>query len=191
MPRVEACDQGSVCRNSIQLRGDALAMCRMCRLAPGNEEFPGHYWRPIQAHAQHPVLRQEKIDKARAKQQANIQKRMNRDRGRMKVQRQAVHAEKSTERKIIQATKNSGRVNRDGDHKAGGFITLDTKNQSLRDNPVVQMAELAKVRGDAVNAGNQIGGLVLRNRHNVGVVVFDEKDFARVFLGGDSGNGNQ
>lgn len=163
----------------------------LCRLAPGNENLSAHYWKPENGRLKHPALLREKFTKARERKAERIKQKRSADPIRKRVQRQAQRAEKSTERNIIKATKNSGRANRDGDHKAGGFITLDTKNQSLRDNPVVLLIELSKVRNDAMNAGNQIGGLVLRNRHNVGVVVFDEKDFARVFLGGDSGNGNQ
>lgn len=191
MPQVESCDTGSSCLNSVESRGEGQSKCLFCRLAPGNENLARDYFKPVDGRSKHPVLREEKHQKARAKTAESIQKRLSRDRGRQKVQRQAARAEKATERNIIAATKNSGRSNRDGDHTAAGFITLDTKNQSQREHPVVLLSELSKVQSDARNAGNSIGGLVLRNKHGVGVVVFYEQDFARVILGGDKGNGSQ
>jgi hypothetical protein len=190
MPQVQSCDQGSSCQNSVENRGETGNKCLFCRLAPGNENLGRDHWKPTDGRTDHLVLKEEKINKSRVQKVERAQKRGSRDKGRKKVQKQAQRAEKSTERNIIEATKNSGRSSRDGDHIAGGFITLDTKHQSQREHPVVLLSELSKVQQDARNAGNSIGGLVLRNKHGVGVVVFNEQDFARVILGGDRGNGN-
>ena len=174
---------GWLCRNSILVTSESLARCNLCRLSPtgGSDR---DYWVPTddarRNRTKHPVIeaekREERIGRMRKKQQVKKE----RDRSRVNVGRQAASAEKRTERNIIQATKNSGRSHMDGDHLSAGQITLDTKHQSLRANPIVLLSELEKVRGDAVRAGAAIGGLVLRNKNNVGVVVFAERDYARI-----------
>jgi hypothetical protein len=106
--------------------------------------------------------------------------RLNRDKVRQARLRLATHAEKTTQKNIIRATKNSGRTDKDGDHVAGGYVTLDTKLQSKRLNPVVIATELAKVRNDSASAKTMVGGLVLRSKTGLGVVVFHEDDFAKI-----------
>lgn len=183
MARATSCESGiEWCQNSVENAGEGRQKCTFCRLAPDNEHVSGQYWRPINRLMRHPVLKQEQRDAARGRAQAAHQRRLTRDKGKQRVLRRAGKAEQTTERNIIVATKNSGRSNRDGDHIAAGQITLDTKLQSTRDNPVVLLSELAKVREDAARAGNVIGGLVLRNRSGVGVIVFSEADFARSIL---------
>lgn len=86
-------------------------------------------------------------------------KKLTADKGKRKVLKLAVRAEKQTERQLIHATKNSGRSNKDGDHVAAGEITLDTKLQSKRTNPVILLHELVKVGEDARRAGNWMGAL--------------------------------
>jgi hypothetical protein len=161
--------------------GGLREKCSLCRLAPGNEDRTTHHWVPVEKLLDpHPVLRDEKTF-ARIKKSKDAQlKRLGKDRSKVKVLKRAARSEAAVGSAALEATKNSGRSNKDGDWKAGGFVTLDNKDQSNRDNPVVTLSELSKVRQDAVRAGNQIGGLVLRNRHGVGVVVFDEIDFFRV-----------
>ncbi len=51
------------------------------------------------------------------------------------ILKQATRAEKTTERNFIHATRNSARSHKDGDHVAGGEITLDTKLQTTREIP--------------------------------------------------------
>ena len=80
----------------------------------------------------------------------------------------------------IKATRNSGRTNKDGDHLLAESIVLDTKLQSQRINPQVNLAELDKVRFQAVSHNKAFGALVLRNKHDVGVVVMAEADFAKL-----------
>jgi hypothetical protein len=141
------------------------------------------YWIALTGSKQraHPVLEHEKALARMQKSRDAQQTRLKKDRGKKKVLQRAEAAEQATGKHLnITATKNSGRSNKDGDHIAAGFITLDTKFQSQRENPVVLLSELTKVRQDATRAKMSIGGLVLRNQHGVGVVVFDETDFARV-----------
>ena len=107
-------------------------------------------------------------------------KKLTADKGKRKVLKLAVRAEKQTERQLIHATKNSGRSNKDGDHVAAGEITLDTKLQSKRTNPVILLHELVKVGEDARRAGNWMGALVIRNMNGIGVVAIAEADFARL-----------
>ena len=184
LPEVQECAYGFQCRNSIQSLGEGRAKCIACRLSPDNEDREiGHHWLPVAGLTglgrQHPALQREKRDASFARARAAQEKRQGRDSGKRQVLRKAVRAEKTTESNIIRATKNSGRSNRDGDHVAAG-ITLDTKMQSKRDNPVVLLSELSKVREDAKNGGNSIGALVIRNRHGVGVVAIHEDDFAKI-----------
>ena len=179
---VESCEFGSSqCLNSIERAGRAHSKCLTCNLAFGNEELSKNHWKPADKRVQHPVLvkRKTKIRLEGAKERALV--RRNKNKGRIRVSRIAVKAEKKTEQVLnVVATKNSGRSNKDGDHKALGFITLDTKLQSKRLHPVVKLDELFKVRKDAERAGNPIGGLVLRNKNGQGVVVFSEQDFSTI-----------
>lgn len=169
--------------NSSSVVGEERGKCYLCRFSPTAESSVKHFWVPIREakNKKHPALeaekRNERISRMRAKQTV----KKDRDRNRSNVLSKAANAEKRTERNIIKATRNSGRTNRDGDHVFLGQVTLDTKNQSTRDNPVVLLSELEKVRGDAAHAGNEVGGLVIRNRQGVGVVVFHEDDYARLF----------
>lgn len=173
------CEMAGQCRNSPSLAQPALVACALCRLSPENVgRDMSHHWIPIEMGMKHPMLLAEKANLKIRKRLLKLQAKRGRDLGKRKVSRLAALAEKKTEKNIIHATKNSGRQNKDGDHVSLGNITLDTKLQSTRDNPVILLAELEKVRSDAMRAGKLIGGLVLRNRHNVGVVVFTEEDYA-------------
>ena len=181
MLRPTSCEFGAVwCRNSVENAGEGRSKCAFCRLSPDNENLSKHFWSPSGASTRHPRLEQEKRDARCQRARASHLARLQRDKGKKRIVRRATQAERTTEQNIITATKNSGRSNRDGDHVVAGHITLDTKLQSTREHPVVLLNELAKVREDAERAGNPLGGLVLRNKHGVGVVVFAEQDFARV-----------
>lgn len=170
------CSVGISCKNSITTIGKARAQCCDCRLAPDNANVTSSRWRPVSSRDKHPVIEQEKLEAARAKKQASFAKRQGVDRNRRAVGKQAARSEAA----VITATKNSGRSFKDGDFTAAGMITLDNKDQSQLINPVVRLDELQKVRLDAQRAGNPIGGLVLRNKFGVGVVVFLEKDFGSI-----------
>jgi hypothetical protein len=125
------------------------------------------------------VLEQEKRDANRRKVLERQQVRKNKDRDRQAVLSRAAQAESRTQKEVIKATRNSGRVNKDGDHLLFGRITLDTKLQSGAENPIVKLQELDKVRSDAKRAGNPIGGLCIKNKNGRGVVVFDLRDVAK------------
>ena len=185
MPVAESCEFGANrCKNSDTLVGPVRGKCCLCRLAPGTRTLG---WNAVldclngSKQRTHPVLEHEKALARMKKSRDAQQTRLKKDRGKKKVLKRAEKAEQVTGKHLnVTATKNSGRSNKDGDHVAAGFITLDTKFQSQRENPVVLLSELTKVRQDATRAKMSIGGLVLRNQHGVGVVVFDETDFARV-----------
>jgi hypothetical protein len=179
MPEIQECGEAENCRNSITRAGMHRTKCGLCRLAPDAENITVHAWSPV-AGAKHPTLEAEKRQKGRDRALAAHRQRLSRNPGKMRVQRRAERAERSTEQSIISATKNSGRSRQDGDHLAAGQVTLDTKLQSMRDHPVVMLHELGKVREDSANARTLCGGLVLRNKHGVGVVVFAEEDFAKI-----------
>jgi hypothetical protein len=138
------------------------------------------FWKPDVPGTKHPGVIAEK-KKAKKDREAVLKtKKLTADKGKRKVLKLAVRAEKQTERQLIHATKNSGRSNKDGDHVAAGEITLDTKLQSKRTNPVILLHELVKVGEDARRAGNLMGALVLRNMNGIGVVAMAEADFARL-----------
>lgn len=175
-----SCKEGAGCANSLDVAGLGSAKCGVCRFAPNAPSSYSNYWKPTGTKRKHPAAVAEKDAKQRLRLAVRKAKNLAVDRNRQKVLAGAARAEKSTERNLIKATKNSGRMNRDGDHVAAGNITLDTKMQSKRINPVVSLEELFKVRDDAKHAGNLIGALVLRNSNNVGVVAIHEDDFARI-----------
>ena len=183
--QTEPCEQHSNCLNWA-LSDAANSACGGCKFGL---HFPGVYnlWRPMNgAPKKHPVETAAKKEAKRERDTTKFAARRNRDRGKREIQRQAAAAERRTERSIISATLNSGRVHKDGDHSmASGLITLDTKNQSGNENPVVHMVELAKVKMDSTHAGRSYSGLVLRNKHGVGVVVMYEEDFAQLVRGLD------
>lgn len=174
------CSVGSACLNSVSVRGKHQSRCADCRFAPNNDNVTGQHWRPATKGQQHPTAFREKRQKAQEATRKKIVARQGKDRKRQVVLKRATRSEKTTEKNIITATKNSGRSFQDGDHVAGGLITLDTKDQSQLEHPVVRMHELSKVGRDARRAGMLMGGLVLRNKHGVGVVCLAEDDFAYI-----------
>ena len=184
------CSMDTSCKNGVAVRGEQFAKCALCRLSPSNMgRVMAHHWVPIKSvdgrKIRHPQLICEKRLIKSVNRLQKLEQKRKRDPNKRKVLRRAAQAEKATERNIIHATQNSGRRNRDGDHIHGESITLDTKLQTTRENPVIQLAELEKVRADAMRSGKQIGGLVIRNKHNVGVVVLTESDFALLTKGLD------
>lgn len=176
------CSMDLVCNNGDLIQGK-YALCALCRFSPENAgRSMGHFWSPTsparEGNVKHPQLVAEKRKTKTDKQLAKLQKNRQRDIRKREVSRKAALAEKKTEKNIIKATMNSGRRNKDGDHVSLGTITLDTKLQTTRENPVIFLAELEKVRADAIRAGKMIGGLVIRNKYNVGCVVMKEEDYA-------------
>lgn len=152
--------------------------CGDCRLSSGGGASV--FWWPMKSADKHPVLEKEKRDRKFAEALIKSVKKAKRDPNKIALLKQAVRAEQQTDRNIIHATKNSGRSNKDGDHVHAGKVTLDTKLQSTRVNPVVLVSQIDKVRSDAKRAGMLVGALVLRNQNGRGFVVMDEKDYARL-----------
>jgi hypothetical protein len=183
------CLEVMFCKNSPENRGEQYTKCDLCRLSPINiGRSMVHFWSPTKEArgmglTKHPIIEEEKRNTKASARLFKLDKKRNRDKGRIKTSRLATAAEKATERNIIHATMNSGRRNKDGDHVHKGNITLDTKLQTTRDNPVILLAELEKVRSDAMRSGKLIGGLVIRNKQGVGVVVITEADFALLTKG--------
>lgn len=177
--QIVPCDEAHQCLNSVERAGLELGRCGICRLSPAGHSGM-NYWKPTIKGTKHPGLVEAKKQEKRDKLVAKRKKKLTSDVGRRRILTQATRAEKTTERNLIHATKNSGRSNKDGDHVAVGEITLDTKLQSKRSNPVVLLHELVKVGEDARRAGNWMGALVLRNMNGIGVVAMSESDFARL-----------
>ena len=176
------CKEAERCLNSPSVAG-AGALCRDCRLSHllGYAiQPPGHKWRPISKKWKHPVLEQEKRNANRRKVLERQQIRRNKDRDRQAIVKSAAQAELRTQKKVIRATRNSGRVNRDGDHVLFDCCTLDTKLQSKVENPIVRLSELDKVRNDAKRSGKEFGALLLRNKNGRGVLVIDERDLSKL-----------
>jgi hypothetical protein len=183
---IEECEQAGDCLNSRANRGEQF-QCTYCRLAKSGGG-PMVCWKPWKKGTEHPVLVEEKKQASRAKREARAQKRRSKSRPKQSLLKRAARAEKTTElnfNNAVVSTVNSGRSNKDGDHTLAGRVTLDTKMQSGNVHPVVNLAELDKVIEDAKRAGNIMGGLVIRNKFDRGVIVFDEKYYARgiVMLG--------
>lgn len=177
------CDQFTKCANSVYSRGENTAKCHLCRLSTEGSGLNQQYWKPTNNKDEHPVLKQEKITKKIAKRNDSLNKRLNKDKSKVKMLRKAVKAESKTEANIIKATKNSGRSNRDADHIVGdGWLRLDTKLQTNKVIPIIKIDELDKACSDAARGGSQLGGLVIRNKHGQGFVVFREEDFAKEIL---------
>lgn len=178
-----ACTEGEFCRNSPS--HSLKPKCNSCRLGPDNQRgvlagvFPSE-WRPVDPRHKHPVLEKEKrnvkLEKAVARQKARKAK----DPARQARLAQAERAERRTNAQIIKSTRNSGRVNRDGDHLYAGNIVLDTKQQSTTKDPVIRLHELDKVRNDSARNGRLFGALVIRNKYGRGVVVIDERDLHKL-----------
>jgi hypothetical protein len=139
-----------------------------------------HYWKPVSHTYTHPILVKEKRDAKRAKTIAKRAAEKAKDPSKQARLREAARAERRTNDKIIKSTRNSGRVNKDGDHLLGNNVILDTKLQSNAENPVIHLHELDKVRSDASRAGRPVGCLVIRNKNGRGVVVIDERDLPKI-----------
>jgi hypothetical protein len=174
------CEEASNCRVSPERTGQEKSRCWMCRLSPDNSGEGPDCFLPVDRKRKHPVLEAEKRARKRERMHLLSLKRLSRNKGKQEILRQAARAEKETERKFLKATRNSGRTNKDGDHVLSGRITLDTKHQSTRENPVVLLQELDKVRADAAMSNMMLGALVIRTKNNVGVVAVNEQDFARL-----------
>src|SRR5208282_2914248 len=158
--------EGTMCLHSPY--HDLHPQCNDCRLSPvfwGMAIGPsGHQWKPVSKRWKHPVLEKEKRDANRRKVLERQQVRKNKDRDRQAVLKSAAQAESRTQKEVIRATRNSGRVNRDGDHLLFGHIVLDTKLQSGAENPTIKLQELDKVRNDAKRNGYKAGGLCIKNK---------------------------
>lgn len=185
----ESCAVDWGCKNSYDNQVETRVKCSSCRLSPDNiGRNLSQYWSPTKLAKdlkleKHPLLLEEKRQAKVKRSKDKLTKKRSIDKAKSKVLSKAAQAERTTEKNIIKATKNSGRTNKDGDHVSMGMITLDTKLQSTRADPVVNLHELDKVRADAKRAGKLIGGLVIRNRFGVGVVVLAESDYAVLVKG--------
>jgi hypothetical protein len=174
------CSEAVICRNSPANKGEQFAKCALCSLSPDNNGRQMlDYWKPVKgAPKRHPELERKRLLIKALAHMEDLRAKYNVDPKKKRVSKLAKQAEQRTESNIIKATKNSGRINKDGDHVAFNSITLDTKLQTTRTNPTINLTELEKVRQDSKRSGTIIGGLVIRNKHNVGCVVLSESDFA-------------
>lgn len=177
----QQCSMAEFCKNSVDRKGERHAKCGWCRLSPNYTESEGlglgHHWKPTDGKKKHPVLVAEKKAKSKARSDARSAKRASKNRKIQTLLHKAERAERQTERNIIKATRNSGRVNQDADHVLwNGLLTIDTKLQTNRVHPVVRLEELSKVREDARRAGSTAGALLIRNKNGVGVIVLREED---------------
>lgn len=175
---VIACNEGTMCEHSPY--HSLQPKCRDCRLSPNNKllGLTKHYWKSINRNWRHNILEKEKQDAKREKTIAKRKAEKAKDPTKQARLRAAARAERKTNATIIKSTRNSGRINRDGDHLLGDNIILDTKLQSTTSNPIVHLHELEKVRSDAKRNGRQIGVLCIKNKTGRGICVLDERDFA-------------
>jgi hypothetical protein len=174
------CTEGAMCSNSPI--NSLYPRCNECRLSPNLLlSAPRHYWKPRFRNAKHPILEKEKQDAKHGKAIAKREAEKAKDPTKQARAREAARAERKTNAQIIKSTRNSGRVNKDGDHILFERITLDTKLQSKTEHPVVNLHELDKVRRDAKNANQLVGGLLIRNKNGRGVLVIDEEDIGKLY----------
>jgi len=176
---VTPCELRFNCRNAPEHFISPVGRCHECKWAVSGGGTMNKY-RPINRRIKHPLVESEKLRQRLEARRKRRQAERAKDQSRRRILQKAKQAEKATERKIIAATKNSGRVRQDGDHSARGFFALDTKLQSRRLHPQVDLGELDKIRLQACRNGYPAGALVLRNRAGRGVVVLAEEDFAKV-----------
>lgn len=175
--------------------------CWYCK-ADGNGEVL-HY-KPTSARApKHPLRVQEALDKKQAKdsiKRAASKKRLDdaannvfderKHRGKLAVKAEArtekvltVIARRAFERKAVRSSDgNSGRVANDDDHVLlGGYLRLDTKNQSKRMNPEVTLADYDECKAKAIKHGSEAFGLVVVNKEGRSFVCFDlEQDWPQL-----------
>lgn len=174
---VAECKEGPFCSNGPS--NNLQPRCPDCRLS--SNAYHGatrHYWKPISHTYSHPVLNKEKRDAKYAKAAAKAAANKAKDRSKQALLRKSERVERKTNDRIIKATKNSGRVNRDGDHLLNNHIVVDTKLQSNAKNPRINLHELDKVRADAKRAGQPYGVLCIQNSTGRSVIVCDQADFA-------------
>lgn len=171
------CSMADQCRNAPG--HTVVPKCSNCKLSPvvsiDSHGAWGSYWRPINKGVKHPILEKLKHKESIAKRVALSDKRKLKDKRRQRVGVQAKKAEQLTE-KVIQSTANSGRKLMDGDHTSFE-VTLDTKNQSQRVEPVIHWDELDKVRRDAKRSGKAVGALVLHSSNQRAAVVVALEDW--------------
>jgi hypothetical protein len=183
--QIEQCEIGNQCKNSIDVAGEIRARCYECRFGriidiPIDNPAQISYWKPIHRSVEHPVIAAEKLFKKKAKHRAQVAKRLARDRGKVRLAKQAKKSEEKSAESIVKATKNSGRVNKDGDATAVNLIQLDFKLQSTSVDWVVKQAELIKIIQDGKRAGNNIAALVVKNKLGQEIVVLDMADFGKL-----------
>lgn len=180
---ITPCEMGSECTNSPQ--HTRFPKCSNCKLSPCHAESTlllGNYWKPITKGLKHPAIVKKKKEASINRRNSRIETRKAKDKGRQKVLVNASKAEELTE-KVIQSTVNSGRKLMDGDHTSFG-VTLDTKNQSHRVEPVIHWDELDKVRKDAKRSGKAVGGLVLHSSNKRAAVVIALEDWVMLMKAG-------
>ena len=178
---VYPCEMSSECLSSPAHKGEGGSLCSSCVWSPnGSGDTRDNFRVPKGSRVK--FARKEEADYAerRAKVAAKRTVESAKSKPKARIGRRAALAEKRSERGLIKSTRNSGRTNRDGDHNFADKISLDTKLQTGNLNPVVNLADLAKIQADARRVGNPIGVLVLRNKNNVGVVAISEADWRTI-----------
>jgi flagellar biosynthesis GTPase FlhF len=87
---------------------------------------------------------------------------------------------KNQQKEFSKPTANSGRRDRDVDHIIkNGQIRLDSKHQSKRINPQVNLIELDQAISKSIKFKSDLGGLILWNKDQRSVVVFDYQDWLK------------
>lgn len=179
-----ACIEGEKCVNSPSHSFDHKSKCNDCRFSPRAPYFiRTHHWKPVDPRFKHRKLEEEKRHAKREETIARAEARKAKDPAKQARVRAAAKAERNTNARIIKATRNSGRVNRDGDHLLFDSVVVDTKLQSTATEPVIHLRELDKVRQDARRNGRCCGALCLQNKTGRGVIVVDAADFAALTRG--------
>ncbi len=176
-----ACIEGEKCLNSPSQSFDHKSKCNDCRLSPGAPYFVRtEHWKPVNPKFKHRKLEEEKRHAKREATIVRAEARKAKDPTKQARLRAAERAERKTNARIIKATRNSGRVNRDGDSLLFDSVVVDTKLQSTAADPVIHLKELDKVRADARRNGKLCGALCLQNKTGRSIIVVDGADFAAI-----------
>jgi hypothetical protein len=167
--------------------------CWVCR-ADGNGDTL-YYLKRGKNAPDHPILVEEKANRKQAKRddkkkasqdrlQAALTNTFDERKDRLKIAKnreettnkklQKVAADQFARRAARSSDGNSGRVANDDDHVLfGGAIRFDTKSQSKKVHPVIELGDYDECRAKSIKHGSETFGMVIYNKNGRSFIVFD------------------
>lgn len=180
----EGCEVKQFCKNN-EIR------CWYCK---GDNAGSDMFYKPNdnpKAPKRHPIIEREKSEiktklkaEKAAKSAANKKEKSKQTLAAMMEQKAHKMADRVAKKKFEKdfsaPTLNSGRVTRDVDHTMhSGQIRLDSKHQSKRKHPLVNLDELDEAVFKGSKFRSDLAGLIIWNEDQRPVVVFDYEDWLR------------